>query len=475
MMDADTDIRASMAGVVDQNGARYDCHDLVEEDVAVEVNGIPESSTAGVGIDSSTQEVEEITIAHVENTGFPASEDVETASADVKDPKAQNNRGRGKIEKPLNTKKAAVTSVKKITNNKEVKATTNGTLSAKPQPKQPIVKTKSFTDRNATNSNPSKTSKPVSAASDAQKAKQPEKFEMMPGSETSVQYEAPVVKPKLKPLKKEPPAKSEGNGESSESPTTADARARKEGKLPSYGFSFRCHERAEKRREFYTKLEEKIHALEEEKNNLKERSKESQEAEIKMLRKSLNFKATPMPNFYQEPAPPKVELKKIPTTRPRSPKLGRKKNPSSVEAEEEGDQNQRLGRLSLDEKVVSQTNNPSKGASPVQSKRPQRKSLPRLPSEKTRLSKNAKVLDHTVNGTPPIARAEEDIPLSNTESAPIARVEEEVSLSNPGPTPTAHVQLILGDMGEDHFGIENRPIIEDQVQLPVEQEAVSEH
>lgn len=96
---------------------------------------------------------------------------METASADVKDPKAQNNRGRGKIEKPLNTKKAAVTSVKKITNNKEVKATTNGTLSAKPQPKQPIVKTKSFTDRNATNSNPSKTSKPVSAASDAQKAK----------------------------------------------------------------------------------------------------------------------------------------------------------------------------------------------------------------------------------------------------------------------------------------------------------------
>lgn len=73
----------------------------------------------------------------------------------------------------------------------------------------------------------------------------------------------------------------------------------------------------------------------------------------------------------------------VPPTRARSPKLGRKKSSPPAGPEANSNKAHQSGRLSLDEKVRQ---NPAKG-SMVHPKKPQRKSLPTLPSEKTSLSK----------------------------------------------------------------------------------------
>lgn len=51
--------------------------------------------------------------------------------------------------------------------------------------------------------------------------------------------------------------------------------------------------------------------MEAEKTQSEARNKEENDAALRQLRKSLMFKANPMPNFYHEGPPPKVELKKV--------------------------------------------------------------------------------------------------------------------------------------------------------------------
>ncbi|KAL2536812.1 protein WVD2-like 2 [Forsythia ovata] len=95
--------------------------------------------------------------------------------------------------------------------------------------------------------------------------------------------------------------------------------------------SFRCMDRAERRKQFYTKLEEKHKALEQEKLEYAARTKEEEAAAIKQLRKSMTYRANPVPSFYREGPPTmKVELKKLPVTRAKSPNLSRRKSCGDV-------------------------------------------------------------------------------------------------------------------------------------------------
>eukprot|EP00268_Persea_americana_P035853 TRINITY_DN35354_c0_g1_i1.p1 TRINITY_DN35354_c0_g1~~TRINITY_DN35354_c0_g1_i1.p1 ORF type:complete len:562 (-),score=139.90 TRINITY_DN35354_c0_g1_i1:518-2203(-) len=103
--------------------------------------------------------------------------------------------------------------------------------------------------------------------------------------------------------------------------------------IVSSPFSFRSDERAAKRKEYFSKLEEKFNTNETQKGQLQAQSKDRAEFELKKLRQSLSFKAKPMPDFYHETEPPK-NLKKIPLTRPRSPRLGRR--PSTSRAKDAG-------------------------------------------------------------------------------------------------------------------------------------------
>ncbi|KAH9611400.1 hypothetical protein KSS87_018561 [Heliosperma pusillum] len=113
---------------------------------------------------------------------------------------------------------------------------------------------------------------------------------------------------------------------SSVAPYVRDSRPKNVASAPA----FKSMVRAEKRREFNSKLEEKHQALETEKLQNEARTKEEIESTIKQMRRKMMFKANPMPSFYHDGPPPKLELKKAPPTRAKSPKLGRRKSCSDA-------------------------------------------------------------------------------------------------------------------------------------------------
>ncbi|CAI9096653.1 OLC1v1032849C1 [Oldenlandia corymbosa var. corymbosa] len=304
MMDMDSVIRVSENGGGFENGVHEE-HSVAQEQVATEKVGMPRCvpemdelvSNFSYGlkvrviedVDSSDEVLAEGASA-ADSSQEHGGEELE-----LKSEKHQKGPAKNNIGKPSHSKNASVTSIRKSKDS-----ASNGMHASESNHKQPLAKSKSksVNDRQGvpTSTNPSH-------------SKQRRHPEMKSSSTTDAQSENLKEKSKPKVLKTSESDRADGTQPLS--PTEEAAKPRKPGTLPNYGFSFKCNERAEKRREFYSKLEEKIHAKEVEQTNLQAKTKETQEAEIKKLRKSLMFKATPMPSFYQEPPPPKAELKKV--------------------------------------------------------------------------------------------------------------------------------------------------------------------